>query len=83
MVSKKIVVGVPGGLAVGIARQMADLTEKHNCSAWFEYNGADVNMGSLLNIVAMGITEGTQITVCCSGEGEQAALAAYVELLTK
>ncbi len=81
MVSKTINVGVEGGLAVGIARQMADLSEKYHCSAWLKYNDADVNMGSLLNIVAMGITEGAQVTVCCSGPDEERALTAYVELL--
>lgn len=81
MVSKTMNVGVNGGLAVGIARQMADLSEKFDCSAWLKYNDADVNMGSLLNIVAMGITEDAEITICCSGPDEERALAAYVKLL--
>lgn len=45
------------------------------------YNDADVNMGSLLNIVAMGIVHGDTVTVRCSGQREQQALDAYVALL--
>ena len=81
MLSRTIRVGVKSGLDVNIARQMADLAEKYDCRAVLKVNGADVNMGSLLNIVAMSIAWGDEVTVCCDGADEKAAVDAYIDLI--
>ena len=81
MLSRTLRVGVKTGLDVNMARQMADLAEKYGCTAILKAKNADINMGSLLNIVALGITEGTEVTVCCDGAEEEKALDAYMTLL--
>ncbi|MBS5521887.1 MAG: HPr family phosphocarrier protein [Clostridiales bacterium] len=81
MVEKTLCIGAEQGLNVDMARKMADLSEKYPCTSVLRYNDADVNMGSLLNIVAMGIVHGDTVTVRCSGQREQQALDAYVALL--
>lgn len=81
MSEKTVCVGAPLGLNVDMARQMADLSEKFACTSVLCYQGAVVNMGSLLNIVAMGILHGDTVTVRCDGPDEGRALEAYVKLL--
>ncbi len=81
MVEKTFCVGAKQGLNVDMAGKMANLAEKYDCTALLYYKDGFANMGSLLNIVAMGIVCGDEVTVQCSGVQEVQALDAYEKLI--
>lgn len=82
MIHRTFRVGLAQGLEVYTASKMADMSERYPCCLRMNYEGTDVNVGSLLNIVAMGIIPGSEIVISADGEQEIEAVNAYYALLS-
>ena len=59
----------PAGLLAKKAKSFADTTV--NISA----NGKTVNAGQLMKLMALGVKQGTEVTIICEGANEEAAAA--------
>ena len=59
----------PTGLLAKKAKSFADTTV--NISA----NGKTVNAGQLMKLMALGVKQGTEVTIICEGANEEAAAA--------
>lgn len=81
MTKKKVVVQIREGIDVEHAKELATASEKFECRAWIEWKGNEINMRSLLNLVAIGITNGKEVTVVCDGVDEAAAADCFVGIL--
>ena len=83
MTKKKVIVQIREGIDVEHAKELAAASERFECRAWLEWNGNEINMRSLLNLVAVGITKGKEVTVVCDGEDETAAADCLEEILAR
>ena len=81
MTKKKVVVQIREGIDVEHAKELATASEKFECRAWIEWKGNEINMRSLLNLVAIGITNGKEVTVVCDGVDEAAATDCFAGIL--
>ena len=81
MTKKKVVVQIREGIDVEHAKELATASEKFECRAWIEWKGNEINMRSLLNLVAIGITNGKEVTVVCDGVDEAAAAGCFAGIL--
>lgn len=81
MTKKKVVVQIREGIDVEHAKELATASEKFECRAWIEWKGNEINMRSLLNLVAIGITNGKEVTVVCDGVDEAVAADCFAGIL--
>ena len=81
MTKKTVVVQIREGIDVEHAKELATASEKFECRAWIEWKGNEINMRSLLNLVAIGITNGKEVTVVCDGVDEAAAADCFAGIL--
>ena len=82
MTKKKVVVQIREGIDVEHAKELATASEKFECRAWIEWKGNEINMRSLLNLVAIGITTRyLRVTVVCDGVDEAAAADCFAGIL--
>ena len=81
MTKKKVVVQIREGIDVEHAKELATASEKFECRAWIEWKGNEINMRSLLNLVAIGITNGKEVTVVCDGVDEATGADCFAGIL--
>lgn len=65
----------PAGMLAKKAKSYADTTV--NISA----NGKTVNCGQLMKLMALGVKQGTEVTVACEGPNEEEAAAGLLAFL--
>ncbi|MBQ2696523.1 MAG: HPr family phosphocarrier protein [Clostridia bacterium] len=81
MLSKEVVVNNQVGLHARPATFFIQKSNEFKSSIWVEKNNRRVNAKSLLGVLSLGITKGTQITIIADGSDEQEALDALVHLI--
>lgn len=83
MVNQEIVVQNETGLHARPAAQFVQLASKYKSEVFVVKleQGERINAKSIIGIMAGGITKGTGISVEVSGEDENEALAALIELI--
>ena len=81
MLSKEVVVQNQVGLRARPATFFIQKSNEFKSSIWVEKNGRRMNAKSLLGVLSLGITKGTQITIIVDGSDEQEALDALVHLI--
>ena len=81
MVSKTIVVENQVGLHARPATFFIQKSNEFKASIWIEKEGRKVNAKSLLGVLSLGITKGTQIEIIADGDDEEAAVAALETLI--
>ncbi len=81
MVSKKVMVVNKSGVHARPASMLAKEAMKCNSSVDLLVGDKRVNAKSILNLMAAGITCGTEIEVECSGDTEQEDLETIVKLI--
>ncbi len=59
----------PAGLLAKKAKSFADTTVSISA------NGKTVNAGQLMKLMALGVKQGTEVTIICEGANEEAAAA--------
>ena len=81
MVSKTIVVENQVGLHARPATFFIQKSNEFKSSIWIEKEGRKVNAKSLLGVLSLGITKGTQIEIIADGDDEEEAVAALEALI--
>ena len=81
MVSKTIVVTNQVGLHARPATFFIQKSNEFKSSIWIDKEGRKVNAKSLLGVLSLGITKGTQIEIIADGDDEEAAVAALETLI--
>ncbi len=77
--------GVTISNSVGLhARPATFFVQKANCfksSIWVEKDDCRVNAKSLLGVLSLGISKGTEITLIADGQDESAAIEGLADLV--
>ncbi len=81
MLSKEVVVCNQVGLHARPATFFIQKSNEFKAGIWVEKNDRRVNAKSLLGVLSLGITKGTQITIIADGSDEEEALDALARLI--
>lgn len=82
MISRNVTISNSVGLHARPATFFIQKANSYKCSIWVEKEDCRVNAKSLLGVLSLGITKGTEITIIADGLDEQGAvdgLAALIE----
>ena len=71
----------PVGLHARPATIAVSVASKFKSDVTISYDGQEVNMKSILNIISLGATPGSMITIKTEGEDEEEALKSIEETL--
>ena len=81
MFSKEVIVNNQVGLHARPATFFIQRANEFKSSIWIEKEARKVNAKSLLGVLSLGITKGTQINILADGADEQEAVSSLVELI--
>lgn len=81
MVSKKLIIKNPSGLHARPAGVLAQAAGKCKSDVIIHYGEKNIQVKSILNIMAAAIKCGTEIQLECSGETEEEDLKKLAELI--
>lgn len=81
MTVREAVVKSQNGLYARPATFFVQKANEYTCSIWVEKEERRANAKSLLGVLSMGVTQGTQIQLIADGPGEVEALEELVALL--
>lgn len=81
MVSKAVVVKNQVGLHARPATFFIQKSNEFSSSVWIEKDERRVNAKSLLGVLSLGVTAGTEITILADGLDEQQAIDALKDLV--
>ncbi len=79
-VEKTVPVINPLGLHARAAAQLVRLTARMKCEVLLECDGQEVNAKSIMGVLTLAASQGTQVRIVCDGEGAQEALDEVVKL---
>ena len=82
MISKDVTVKNQVGLHARPATFFIQKANEFKSSIWVEKDERKVNAKSLLGVLSLGITKGTEIKLIADGADESEAVNAFVELIT-
>ena len=82
MVEVKVVVVSKVGLHARPAAAFVQEALKHRCSVTLEAGGRKANGKSILEVLALGVKHGQEVTVRTDGEGEKEASKSLCRLLS-
>lgn len=80
MTERIIEVKIPYGLHLRPASKLADVILRFKVKGIIQYKNSEINIGSVLNMVAAGIRNGEKITVWCKGSTQEQEIAALDSL---
>lgn len=81
MIERKVIVKIPCGMHIRPAGILAQEASKYRAKASILFGYHTINVLSILNIVAGGISAGDEVTLRCSGEDEEVMIAKLTEIL--
>ena len=81
MPSLKIVVNNDVGLHARPAALFVKTAQEFSSDITLQYDGREANGKSLLNILTLGVNQGSEITINAQGEDANSALAALQSLI--
>ena len=81
MAEIKVLVVDPVGLHARPATVAVNAASKFKSEVKVAYKGREVNMKSIMGVMSLGIPTQSEITITCTGEDEEAAIAAIEEIL--
>ncbi|MBZ4646324.1 MAG: phosphocarrier protein HPr [Petroclostridium sp.] len=81
MISREVVVQNQVGLHARPATFFIQKANEFKSSIWVEKDERKVNAKSLLGVLSLGISKGTQITIIADGADEENAVNAMVNLI--
>ena len=82
MVSKSVVVLNQVGLHAKTATLFIQKANEFKAAIWVEKDARRVNAKSLLGVLSLGITRGTEITLSADGSDEAEALSSLLALIS-
>ena len=83
MYTEKTVVRCESGLHNKQAPYFIQKANEFRSSIWIEADDRKINAKSLLGVLSMGITTGTEITLIADGSDEEAAVKSLSAMLVK
>ena len=83
MYTEKTVVRCESGLHNKQATYFIQKANEFRSSIWIEADDRKINAKSLLGVLSMGITIGTEITLIADGSDEEAAVKSLSAMLVK
>ncbi|MDP4155023.1 MAG: phosphocarrier protein HPr [Bacillota bacterium] len=83
MVEKKFKVIEETGIHARPATVIVQKAGKFNSDIQIEYKGKKVNLKSIMGVMSLGISFGSEINIIAEGSDEQEALQGIEETLTK
>ena len=81
MIEKNTTIGNPTGMHARPASKLLAITKKYGCTLTLAANGKAVNPRSILNLLSMGLKQGSQVTVRTDGVNEEQAADEIAEYL--
>lgn len=81
MFSKEVVVTNQVGLHARPATFFIQRANEFKASIWIEKDARKVNAKSLLGVLSLGITKGTNVNILADGADEEMAVNSLVELV--
>lgn len=83
MVSKIVTVSKPHGLQLQQAGSLAEYSLKLSSKIFLARGDKEVSAKSLLGILSLGITQGSEIEIICDGASEEEDLEKVVSYIEK
>ena len=83
MYTTQTVVKCESGLHNKQATYFIQKANEFRSSIWIEVEDRRINAKSLLGVLSMGVTTGTNVTLVADGSDEEAAVSALSEMLVK
>ncbi len=81
MISRNVTITNSVGLHARPATFFIQKANSFKCSIWVEKEDCRVNAKSLLGVLSLGISKGTEITIIADGQDEVEAVAGLAELI--
>ena len=81
MVTRNLTMQNGVGLHANPASLFIRKANSYKCSIWVEKEDCRVNAKSLLGVLSLGITKGTEITLIADGADETSAIDGLAELI--
>ena len=81
MGEKVFVVKNETGLHARPASQFVQKAAKFKSVIKLKKDGKEANAKSIISVLSLGASKGSEITISCAGDDEQEALSALIELL--
>ena len=81
MISRNVTIKNSVGLHARPATFFVQKANSYKCSIWVEKEDCRVNAKSLLGVLSLGITKGTEITLIADGADETSAIDGLAELI--
>jgi phosphotransferase system HPr (HPr) family protein len=81
MPSQTVILPNPSGLHARPAAVFAKSAAGHPCAVTIRKGDREVNAKSVLSVLTLDCQQNDELTIATDGEGEDAALAALVELV--
>jgi len=81
LAEKTAIIGNPTGMHARPASKLLALIRKYKCGLTLEANGKTTNPRSILNLLSMGLKEGTEVIVRGSGDSEEQAVEEIADYL--
>ena len=81
MVEKVFVVKNETGLHARPASQFVQKAAKFKSVIKLKKDGKEANAKSIISVLSLGASKGSEIAISCAGDDEQEALSALIELL--
>ena len=80
MIEQTITISNRAGIHARPAALLVQTTKDYNCNIYFEKGHNRINAKSIMGIITLGASYGTEIKIIAEGEGEQAAVESLVRL---
>ncbi|MTT30814.1 HPr family phosphocarrier protein [Terrilactibacillus sp. BCM23-1] len=75
-------IAIPGGLQARAAAQFVQEANQYHSDLFLEYQSVRVNAKSIMGIMSLALSEGTQVKVIAEGNDETDAAQALVDFIT-
>ncbi len=85
MVSKTTIINSPAGLHARPATALINFIKAFDCTVFLENGSKKANASSIINLLTLGASQGTTLTVICDGADEAKAvdeIATYIANIT-
>ena len=69
------------GLHARASAKLTQLAGSYPCEVWMERNGRRINAKSIMGVMMLAAGKGSRVTLDCSGERAEEALAALLALI--
>ncbi|WP_027415370.1 HPr family phosphocarrier protein [Aneurinibacillus terranovensis] len=83
MVATNVKVMLNSGLHARPASNFIKIASKYTCDISLEKEGKKANAKSIMGVMSLAITKGTEITVSAEGDDAEKALAELTEFLSR